>query len=141
MIDSIEYLNSTVWATLRPSPIHGIGVFAIRDIPKGTRITDHSVHTIGQEKLFKISDEDFLRILPEIRSLILDRTSFQKGQWLVFYSPNVESCLQSFMNHSATPNSDGQTALFDIKAGEEITEDYRDHGKPHLFTRQYRTFM
>jgi hypothetical protein len=30
-------LADNTWVMLRPSPIEGIGVFAIRDIPKGSR--------------------------------------------------------------------------------------------------------
>ena len=41
-----------------------------------------------------------------------------------FQHPN-EVWLVSFMNHSDTPNSNGETALRDIAEGEEVTEDYR----------------
>lgn len=37
------YLNKTVWCKLGPSKIHGVGVFAIRDILKGQKLTDFSL--------------------------------------------------------------------------------------------------
>lgn len=119
-----QELNRTVWATIKVSKIHGIGVFAIRDVPKDTYITDHSVHNLKQARLIRMNELQFKLIFPEIRELILDRSSFAEGQDMLFYSPNVVSCIQSFMNHSKTPNTNGIRALVDIKKGEELTEDY-----------------
>lgn len=135
----IEYLNNTVWATLRTSPIHGIGVFAIRDIPTGTVITDHSGKDM--KVLVEVSEEDFYQILPEIRELILDRTMFREGYPLVFPSPNSEQMLRSFMNHSDQPNSDGERALVDIKKGEEITEDYASFYKLHELSKNHYSWL
>ena len=126
---SAQYLNETVWATLKPSPIDGVGVFAIRDIPKGTTITDYSVHNIRDIKQFTMPQEEFDLILPEIKAIILHRCVF--GNPMVFYSPNSEQTLQSFMNHSDDNNSDGTVALRDIKKGEEITENYHNLGAIH----------
>ena len=32
----LNELANTTYVMIKPSPLHGIGVFAIRDIPKGT---------------------------------------------------------------------------------------------------------
>ena len=141
-MDDIEYLNSSVWATLKPSKIDGIGVFAIRDIPKDTKITDYSIHNIKEIRLCSVNSDEFDLILPEIRSIILDRNLFQEWQTRFrFYSPNNEQTLQSFCNHSNDPNSAGMVALMDIKKGEEITQDYRkmfNGQKPHpLITKHH----
>ena len=138
----VEYLNSSVWATLRPSKIDGIGVIAIRDIPKGTKITEYSIHYIKETRLCSVSLNEFDLILPEIKSIILDRNLFQEWQTRFhFYSPNNEQTLQSFCNHSNDPNSAGMIALRDINKGEEITLDYRKmfNGKnPHpLITKHH----
>ena len=34
----IKYLKNEIWFRTGPSSIHGVGLFAIRDIPKGTDI-------------------------------------------------------------------------------------------------------
>lgn len=144
-MDNVKYLNSTVWAKLAPSSVHGIGVFAIRDIKKGTLVTDYSIHTINNVGFLKISEEEFQLLDPEIRDLILDHTLFQEGQQnLYFYSPNMEVCLTSFMNHSDDPNCDGQIAIRDIMKGEEITEDYNTlfHGKnPHHLIQKHHLWL
>jgi len=123
--ECINYINSTVWATLRKSPIHNIGVFAIRDIPKGTRITDnesykarHTPNTLSRDELDMIH--------PEIRKLILDRTTYSisHSTEFPFYSPNCDAVLQAWMNHSDKPNTTGTETLRHIKKGEELTENY-----------------
>lgn len=143
-MDEIIYLNTTVYAKLGPSPIHGVGVFAIRDIPKGTRITDHSIQNIsGTKRLLRIPVVDFDKILPEIRALVLDRMLFLDGlRIFTFYSPNLDAALQSFMNHSTIPNSNGVVALRDILKGEEITEDFKSISGPlHALTKAHHTFL
>ena len=47
MTDIINRINSEVWATLASSTIHGVGVFAIRDIPKGTKLADGQMAKAG----------------------------------------------------------------------------------------------
>ena len=121
----IDYLNSTVWATLRKSPIHNIGVFAIRDIPKGTRITDNVGHH-ARHIQNKLTPEKLQELHPAVRKLILDRVAFNtEHKILPFYSPNCDAILQSFMNHSDTPNTTGTHTLRNIKKGEELTENFR----------------
>ena len=118
----VERLNNEVWATLKPSLINGIGVVAIRFIPKGTEIAKCEDNT----QYYEVSDEEFLQILEPIRNMILDRTQFEK---IRFRHPNCMAKLQSFMNHSNEPNSDGKVALRDIKEGEEITENFMELNK------------
>lgn len=115
------FLNNDVWATIAPSPIHGVGVFAIRDIPRGTVINN------GQDYhgLITVSENGFEHgILEPIRKLILDRTIFDDSHMFSFRHPNSIVRLQCFMNHSDVPNSNGNMVVRDIKAGEEITENF-----------------
>ena len=121
-----SYLNRTVFATIGVSSIHGVGVIAIKNIPKGTKITDYNpYHLEGDLKSFEIGEEEFDLILPEIQSIIKDRVLWPRGvKKYSFFSPNYEVNLQGFMNHSLVPNTDGSVALRDINLGEELTENY-----------------
>lgn len=119
----VEKLNSTVYCTIAPSPIHGIGIFAIRPIPKGTLYTDHTNDTLDLIETYELTPQEFDTIEPAIQKLILDRTIFE-GNTLRFTSPNTDAVLRSFMNHSSTPNTDGVCTLRDIELGEELTEDF-----------------
>ena len=123
-----QYLNllNTVKCTIKPSPIHGVGVFALRDIKKGDRcyvVPDRSVDwfSLGVSDLNK-----FDAVYPEIKELILARWPLV-ASGSKFLSPNYDVRLVAFLNHSDHPNYDQatDTALEDIKAGEEIVEDYR----------------
>ena len=115
----IVMLNGSVKATLGPSKIHGIGVFAIRDIKKNER-----VYCDQLPKLFKLPYSQLNKLFPEIREIIIGRwPSIINGS--KFISPDAR--LISFMNHSDTPNyfQVSDTARCDIKKGEEITENYQ----------------
>jgi len=132
-----DYLNRTVWATLGVSKIHGVGCIALRDIPMLTVLSDNMYWEAKRPPFFSINTEEFFKILPEIQKLIIDRNSFEKDSLMTFASPNFNACLQSFMNHSDTPNSDGTYAILDIRAGEEITENFHLTAKnPHYLTEE-----
>ncbi len=109
-------LNDTVWATLAPSKIHGIGVFAIREIPEGQKIYAQSF----EHRWLHGSLEG---VHPAIQQLIHQRWPIRDRPFL---SPNSDARLISFMNHADTPNYDASTdtALRVIHTGEEIVEDY-----------------
>lgn len=113
-------LNDVVWCKLAPSPIHGVGVFAIRDIPAGTQLS-------GGYKMYAHKGKSF--ILPEIMDLMLDHYCNLDEMWAL-PNPNHDVELQCFMNHSEDANSDGHVALRDIKKGEEVTENYKKLATP-----------
>jgi SET domain len=116
----IEELNNTVWAKIDVSTISGVGVIAIRDIPKG-----QCVYQYAERKALVAQDWEGLH--PEILKLIQQRWPLASRGW-PFWSPNDDAHLPSFLNHSKTPNVDTITycALRLIHTGEELTEDYGD---------------
>ncbi len=119
----VKQLNDTVWATIKPSPVHGVGVFAIRDIPKGQRI-----YAVGRSNEWLHVYDETAYIHPAILKIILQRWPLAfEGQ--PFQSPNDDVRLTSFLNHSSDPNYDYHTdcATRDIKEGEEIFECYPHH--------------
>lgn len=116
-----DYLNRTIWCKVAPSPIHGVGVFAVRDILKGQQLTDYYG---GVFPFYTLSREEFKELIPEVSELVSQRTIFRDELPLTFMSPNSNQIMQTFMNHSDDANSDGKFALRDIKKGEEVTENY-----------------
>lgn len=120
-------LARTVKCTIAPSKVHGVGVFALRDIKKGEQLyctltVKPNWYTVGYDKLKKY----LLPAHPEIMQLLMDRwPQIRNGSQ--FISPNYDARLTSFMNHAENANYDPNTdlALMDIKAGEEVFEDYR----------------
>ena len=111
---------------LGPSDIAGIGLFASEDIAKGT-VTWRFMHGFDQ-----LLAEDMIESLPEpARSNLLDHVYLHEatGQF-VLCADNAR-----FMNHADDPNTAGvheagaiegyDIATRDIRAGEELTCDYR----------------
>ncbi len=108
---------------LRMSPIHGIGLFACEEIPKGTVVwrfvpgIDQKIPSALVEQLPLVAKEQILRY-----------AYFSKGSnvWIL--------CADDarFFNHSDTPNmvdgpgeSDPTIAARTIKIGEELTSNYK----------------
>lgn len=117
--DSIIWLNTIVCARLAPSSIHGIGVFAIKDIQKGNKL-----HLDDIPVFYKISYGSFSKFLSHTRQLILERwPKVIVGSGFLY----PEAVMTAYLNHSESANYDALTdvALGDIIAGEEITENYR----------------
>jgi SET domain-containing protein len=129
----MNLLPETVWLTLKPSAIEGIGVFALRDIPKGTKV----VWEYDTVETVTLSEVEFKALPIEIQTEIQHRTIFEEGQPLTFLDPNCVTNYRSYMNHSNEPNTDGIHTLRDIKAGEEITEDYTSMGVWHSLTKDF----
>ena len=112
-------INTLAKATLARSEIHGIGVFAITFIPKGT-----TVYAYKMPELYHIPYGSIRKLFPEVRKIILDRwPSIVNGSKFIY----PDARLLSFMNHSSEPNYNPKddTALEDINAGDEIFVDYR----------------
>ena len=122
--DQINELNSEVRCKLAPSSIHGIGVFAITDIPKGQRC--YCMPNVIP-KFYNIPYGSLSKLFPEVKELVLQRwASVVNGS--IIQSPNSDAGLLFFMNHGYgnEANYDVITdlAIRNISKGEELLEDY-----------------
>ncbi|ASR88084.1 SET domain-containing protein [Alcaligenes aquatilis] len=113
------------WHVVKPSKLHGNGVFALRDIPAGTRILQYAGKRLTPEQadaLFPVNpDEPFHTFFFALSNgKIVD--GGQRGndsRWI---------------NHSCAPNCEGHenadgsrvfiVAMRDIPAGQELLYDY-----------------
>lgn len=122
----LKELAEDTFVTLRPSTVHGIGVFALRDIPKGCK-TLFSKH-VGNWIKVPISD---IEQLPEAsRNLVETYCLYDETDYyLPDYGFKVMD-LVNYLNHSSTPNvisvNDGEyfESLRDIAEGEELFVNY-----------------
>ncbi len=111
---------------LKPSPIEGIGVFAIRDIPKGCR----TIFSAGIGEWIKVSIDEVEKLPAHSRNLVETYCLYDEENYFVpDYGFKIMD-LVLYLNHSSQFNmisvNDGEQfeALRDIKAGEELLVDY-----------------
>lgn len=108
---------------LRPSPIHGQGVFAVRRIPKGARIIEYTGERISREEADARYGEDGDKGGIVLLFIVDDSTLIDAGR-----GGNEAR----YINHSCEPNSQATIengrifveAIRHILRGEELTIDY-----------------
>ena len=119
-----------VYTRLKPSPIHGIGVFAIRRIPKATSIFE------GDEPImFSIHESELEGLPKEIRRLYEDFAIIDEDR--MYWCPQNFNVLTIgwYINNSFSPNVyydsniDNFISLRDIEVGEELTANYDDYSE------------
>ena len=120
-----------VYTRLKPSPFHGVGVFAIRDIPQGTYVFEPD-----DDNLVSIRAEETKDLPLELRQLYEDFCVL-KGD--TYQCPSNLNRLTPawFLNNSKHPNVAADTslkfyAIQDIQAGEELTVDYDTYSDDEL---------
>ena len=117
----IRELNTYVKTYIGVSKIHGVGVFALRDIPKGQKL-----YADMAPKGYTLPYSEFGKLFPEIRKKLLERfPDIVNGSH--FAHPDTR--IVAFMNHGFGDNvnydAENDIILKDVKVGEEITENYK----------------
>ena len=124
------------WMELRGSPIHGLGAFALQDIPKGTRIIEYTGEKISNAEADRRYDDDTM-----------------KNHHTFLFILNTKQCLDAtfegnesrFINHSCDPNAEAFIprgriwieAIKPISKGTEIAYDYGYEDDPKYTTEDY----
>jgi hypothetical protein len=115
-----------VYCRLGVSAIHGVGVFAVRKIPKGINPFADAADT----KWKKVPLEDIRDIHPGIMKMI-DDFGVKEGNYIWIPEAGFNNLGPSYyLNHSKSPNmaamggGDWFITLREIEEGEELTVDY-----------------
>ena len=122
----LSELSLETHVALKPSAIHGIGVFAICDIPKGCK----HLFSKNEGNWIKISFEEAEKLPAHSKDLIETYCLFDESAYFVPDDGFKLMDLVNFLNHSSTPNiisvEDGAyfETLRNIKKGEELFVDY-----------------
>jgi len=122
----LKQLHHNTYVMIKPSPLHGIGVFAIRAIPKGTR----DLFSQGVGEWIKLTNAEVEALPKHSRDLVENHCLFDEGHYFVPDYGFKLVDLVIYLNHSDTPNvisiNDGEffEATRDIAEGEELLVDY-----------------
>jgi SET domain-containing protein len=122
----LHELRFETYVTIKPSPLHGNGVFALRNIPKGCR----NMFSAGIGEFIKIERSEIDQLPEHSRQLVETYCLFDdKYYWIPEYGFKLMD-VSLYLNHSDTPNvisiNDGEyfETIRDIETGEELLIDY-----------------
>ena len=124
----LNELAGNTWVMIKPSPIEGIGVFALQDIAKGCR--SMFSRAIESEQWISISKTEVENLPAHAKTLIENYCLYDADNYFVPDYGFKKMDLVNFLNHSDTPNiisiNDGEffEAIREIKQGEELLIDY-----------------
>jgi hypothetical protein len=127
------------WFELRRSPIQGLGAFAIKDVPKGTRLIEYSGERISNKEADDRYDDEAMRRHHTFLFILTSRTVIDAA-----YGGNESR----FINHSCDPNCEtlierGRIWIESIRpipAGTEITYDYQYDDDPKYTAKDYQFY-
>jgi uncharacterized protein len=127
------------WMELRRPPIHGLGAFALQDIPKGTRIIEYTGEKISNAEADRRYDDESMQIHHTFLFIL-----------------NSKQCVDAafggnearFINHSCDPNAEAFIprgriwieAIRDIPANTEIAYDYGFEDDAKYTIEDYRRY-
>ncbi len=130
-----KHLQEEVYCRLGISPLHGIGVFALRAIPKGANPLKSWLKNIE----IKFSHDEIKKLPKSVQKQIKLFCYYDKKSVEIPIMGMNTMDMAIYLNHSKTPNikmkKDGTfVCIKPIKTGEEVTMDY-DHsfGETHIF--------
>ena len=124
----LNELSHNTYVILKPSSIDGIGVYAIKDIPKGCR--DMFSKTDPEDKWITITRNEVATLPEHARFLIGNYCLYDEDHYFVPGGGFKKIDLSLFLNHSNQPNiisidhGDFFETTRDIKKGEELLVDY-----------------
>jgi len=130
-------LEENIFCRIARSPIHGVGVFAIKKIPKGTNpfktYTDVGVVGIPEKEIMQNK-----KIPKAVKEMIQAFYAFQDGKIFCDARSFNEINISYFLNHSKKPNLDCKeineetvfTANRAIQIGEELMVNYSEFSDP-----------
>ncbi len=119
-------LSQNTFVALKPSPVEGIGVFAIADIKEG----QSGLFSKDKSEWIAVTKAEVEALPPHSRFLVENHCLYDDEHYFIPEYGFKMIDLVVYLNHSDEPNvrsiNDGEDfiALREIKAGEELLIDY-----------------
>lgn len=132
----IKHLENDIYCRIGVSKISGVGVIAIRDIPKG--VIPFKTINVKPEKVISIEEQDIKHLDKNVKKILTDFYKSENNYDVNSTGPNNIN-ISYYLNHSDHPNID----IFDdpkseylnfktnrlIKNGEELFINYENYKK------------
>jgi SET domain-containing protein len=124
----LNELAGNTWVMIKPSPIEGIGVFALRDIPKGCRDMFGKPDDAGE--WITVSKNEIEALPAHAQLLVGNYCLYDAANYFVPAQGFKKIDISLFLNHADEPNiisvneGDYFETTRDIKEGEELVIDY-----------------
>ena len=134
----LKHLKNDIYCRIGVSNVHGVGVIAIRDIPKG--VIPFTTLSKEEDKIITLTNDDIKDIHPSVRKILKDFFGVKKSKdYDVYaYGPNYIN-VSFYLNHSDKPNIDVIEDTKDnylkfitnrkIKKGEELFINYNEYSE------------
>ena len=122
----LQELQHETFIALEPSGIHGIGVFAICDIPKGFK----QLFSKNNGSWIELDFEEAAQLPVHVREFIETYYLYDEEKYFIPDHGCKVMDMANYLNHSNTPNiisvNEGEyfETLREIKKGEELFVDY-----------------
>jgi SET domain-containing protein len=132
----IKNLKEDVYCRIKPSKKHGVGVFAIKDIPKNVNPFLYTNNKCIKSKIINISQDEIKSIPNEVKKMIDDFYHKEDDIYGIPYKGLNANDISFYMNTSSKPNvgfeSDDKCSMIIFKSlrkiqkGEELFINYDD---------------
>lgn len=117
----IDELNSRVKTYLAPSKIHGVGVFALRDIAKGQKLYADFTPTV-----YSLTYSHFSKLFPEVRKHLIERwPRIVIGSRFAYPTDRVQAYMNCGEGADANYDAVNDIILRDVLKDTEILHDYK----------------
>lgn len=127
----LDRLKNQAYCRVQPSSRHGVGVFAVKEIPSGvTPWSTPNHHFFGGT--IRLTSHEISKLDEPVRKMLLDYNLLTNRGLFVHPCELEVLHITQFLNASADPNLELDTereepfkTIRKIKAGEELTVDYQ----------------
>jgi len=130
-MDVLDYLKTHIKTNIAPSPIHGIGTFALRDMEPGELVFRA---WLGDSRIYTLTNEEFNSLPHYSKQMILkgyENNSDYPVIWFRLYNKCYWNLANPWAftnaadkNNEANIDSHKRVVIRPIKAGEELIGTY-----------------